>query len=1493
MSLINPAGLWLLAAIPGLLALYFLRLRRPVRQVSSTQFWRTDRSERDANSFFRRWRPTRQLWLQLLALVAVAVALARPAILEPRGGGARVILVLDRGVTMQATDVAPSRFERARADALARVDALAAGQEAMVIGAGPRTRVAAHFTDDKGVLRKAVGGLTPADAPADLANALRVAVAHAEPLGAADLVLFTDRAWPDLVDPRLAAALRGLKGRVRLSLVEPAGARAGVNVGITAMEVRARYDQPSMHELFVALANTSDREATFTLAIRQDGALIHAEAVQLAPKVKRSFVIPVEAGGGGRLEARLDLPDDLAVDNVAYAVVPAPVRLEVALVTRGNAFLEKAIAADPRLRLSVVSPDDYPGPAAFDVVVFDEWVPERLPAGRYLFVNAAPPSLVQRLGTVEGPTVLEWERTHPVLRHVDLSQVLIREALKVRPLTGARTLVESSLTPLVLAYDGDGVRWVFLGFDVRKSDFPLRIGFPLFVSNAARWLQPTAGDLGGGQAKAGRPLALPLPKGAAEVTLTGPDGTRRTLEVVDGALRLPPLERVGLYTYQVRGRRPDGAAAGWSRESRFAVNLADAAAADISPRGRLPVGTDELTALGASETPPGPVRQEVWHWALALALAAILLDSWLEWRRCRGRPVWTSAALRAAAVVLIALALAGVQAPLPDDRLNVLFLVDESQSVAPVVRERGLAFVREQVARMRPDDSAGVIGFGGVARPRVPLEARPAIGPWPAEDVDPGATDIEAAVRLGLATFPASGARRLVLLSDGNETRGHVVEGARLAREEGADLLVLPLAPPGADEVLVESVVVPPEVKAGESFDVKVLLRSRRPGKGRLSLSRNGQYLGSRMVRYDAGPTLLAFGQTLEAEGFHVYTARLDPAQDEIEANNAAVGVTAVHGRPAVLLVERDVEQAHHLERALERQGIDVDVVAPGKLPPLRGGARRYDGLVLSNVSALKLSGEQMEEIRAFVRDDGGGLVMLGGDESFGLGGYYRTPVEEALPVSMESRQKVDMPNLSVVIVIDKSMSMDIRKAGEPSKLDLAKMAAQYAVELMDARDEVGVLTFDESFEWAVPLGRLGSKDQVLRDIGAIKTGGATEMYPAMREAFAKLREGRGALKHMILLTDGQSTAGEFASLAREIAARRITVSAVAIGKDAAVSLMRDIAFEGGGRFYFVEEATEVPRIFTRETQLATKNVLMEQPFRPLLTNPAHEVTQGIDWRKVPPLGGYVATTAKPTADVLLATPHQDPLLAVWRFGLGRAAAFTSDVKAKWGFFWLSWPEFPKVAAQMVRWTLRTQKPRSLVASVDVDGGRGTIRIDAVDPAGRLIDFADIQAGVVSPDKELSVVAVEQTAPGRYEAQFDARQTGAYLIGIDPTGGTRAAAGRPSTSGSAGPGVRGRVGAAASDGPESQIASVVVPYSPELRELGPNEPLLAAAARIAGGRVLGEPWGAIDVFGLDRKASTRPVEVWWAAAGLGLFLFLLGVTLERIGAVRLRRRAGR
>src|SRR6266700_1935651 len=338
-------------------------------------------------------------------------------------------------------------------------------------------------------------------------------------------------------------------------------------------------------------------------------------------------------------------------------------------------------------------------------------------------------------------------------------------------------------------------------------------------------------------------------------------------------------------------------------------------------------------------------------------------------------------------------------------------------------------------------------------------------------------------------------------------------------------------------------------------------------------------------------------------------------------------------------------------------------------------GLQKYDGVVLSNVSSLKLSKPQMALIRDYVRDQGGGLMMIGGEESFGLGGYYRTPIEEALPVTMEVKQKVEIPSLAVVLSVDRSGSMAMATGDEKiTKLDLAKEAAHLVVDLLDDRNEVGVQSWDTEFIWDVPMRMAKDKNAIHHAIATIKAGGGTDGYPALKETYAQLFERPALLKHFIFLSDGQMTRGDFAGLLRRMGKDKITVSSVAIGKDADVQLMIDIAKWGRGRFYYTEDDSTIPRIFTLETQLASKASLVEQPFKAVVASPAHEAIQEIDWKEAPPLGGYVATSMKSNADLVLMTHQEDPLLATWRYGLGRSVAFTSDAKAKWGVLWVRWP---------------------------------------------------------------------------------------------------------------------------------------------------------------------------------------------------------------------------
>jgi Ca-activated chloride channel family protein len=658
--------------------------------------------------------------------------------------------------------------------------------------------------------------------------------------------------------------------------------------------------------------------------------------------------------------------------------------------------------------------------------------------------------------------------------------------------------------------------------------------------------------------------------------------------------------------------------------------------------------------------------------------------------------------------------------------------------------------------------------------------------------------------------------------------------------------------------------VLPTEVKFGEPFQAKVVAWSQSDTQGRLSLFRNGEFLGSQVVRLSAGKNVYTYKQSLEQSGIHVYQASIDVEGDTIEDNNRAVGTVVVRGRPLVLLAEKDRAQAQTLSAVLRAQHVDVEVVEADRIPKELAGLQKYDGVILSNVSSLKMTKKQMENIRDYVRDQGGGLIMLGGEESFGLGGYYRTPVEEALPVTMEVKQKLEIPSLAVVLSIDRSGSMAMTTDSKVTKLDIAKEASHLVVDLLDERNEVGVMSWDTEFIWDSPVRSAKDKQAIHNAIATIKAGGGTDGYPALKESYQVLFERPALLKHVIFLSDGQMTRGDFAGLIRRMSKDKITVSSVAIGKDADAQLMFDIAKWGRGRFYYTEDDSTIPRIFTLETQLASKASLIEQPFKPTVGSPAHEAIQDIDWKEAPPLGGYVATSLKGTADMVLMTHQEDPLLATWRYGLGRSAAFTSDAKAKWAVLWMRWSGFNKFWSQLVRWTLRTGTRSDTVATVQRNDETGEVLVDAVDPKGEFINFLDSQVGVVAPNKQRTVIELEQVGPGRYRGRFPADREGVYLVGMAQRRGEQ------------------MVG--------SQLAGLVVPYSQEFKELGVDEVLLRELSELTGGGMLAQPR---DAFLQARRRSRLTLDLWPWLVGLVAVMLIPEIALRRVGPGLLGRLAER
>jgi Ca-activated chloride channel homolog len=1444
-TLLSPWALLLLGLALPLVLLYFLKVRRQQRRVSSVLLWTPALRDPQASALFQRLQLDPLLILQLLALGLLALALARPSLTLQGKGTDRLVLVMDVSASMKATDARPTRFAEAQRAAHQLITAASRGTEVMVIEAGSHPVIRVPFTRDVERAHSAVSAMEARDLPNHLSEALRTALAlmpagdrrvtvHVLTDGAVDPAQV--REFPD---PRIRWTSVGVGGR---------------NVGITQFALRKSYYGIAEHEAFLSLTNFSTERLSFPLVVAIDGKTVSEQTITLGPQVKRNVIVPFTHQGGGRIRVEARVEDDLEADNVVDGVIPAPRKLKVLLVSPGNLFMEKALKSDPQVTLETKAPGDYAGGmAASDVVVLDSVSPPKVGPGRFILVNAVPGDVpIEPLGAMEQPVILDWDRAHPIMRFVDLSKVGVEEALRVRPLAAGRTLLESVGGPLIYLVEEPQRKAVFVGFDLFKTDLPLRVAFPLILSNSLRWLQPVSLEGADLMVTAGAPFLLPVEHGIDEATVHHPDGATTQAEITRGALSFTQTDRVGVYTLTTG-----------SREVPFAVNLLNARESNTQPQP-LPVAPPRAEGAGG-DLYADP--RELWRPLLILAIITLVLEGLLYGRRQTAgwrtvpRPVdrW-ALGVRAASLAVCLWALAGPQVARWVDRQNVFFLLDMSDSVSLAARETGTRYARAALESMKPDDRAGLIVFTRDPVVAEPLRPKAVFGRPPAPPAT-NATNLESAIQLALSSVPPGEANRIVLLSDGRETAGTVVGAAQAAKEAGVPIYYSPLGLTFAQEVAIEQLLLPTEVKFGEPFYAKVVVTSVKETAGRLSLYRNGEFLGSQVVRLNPGKNVLTYKQALEQAGVHVYQALVEVEGDVIEENNRAIGLTVVRGRPQVLLVDKDPSQAANLASALRSQHIEVKVAGTDGLPTTMAALEKYDGLILSNVSSLKMTKTQMTLVRDYVRDQGGGLVMIGGEEAFGLGGLYRTPLEEALPVTMEVRQKIEIPSLAVMLVIDRSgsMAMGMKDNDKVSRLDVAKEAAHLVVDLLDERNEVGVLSFDTEFVWHVPLQPAQDKRAIHREIAAIKPGGGTDGYPAVREAYRALYDRDALLKHLIFLTDGEMPLSNFPSLIPKMAKDKITVSSVAIGSEAELRFLANVARWGRGRFYFTEETTTVPRIFTLETQLASKATLVEQPFRAIATNQYHETIQNLDWSKAPPLGGYVATTIKPTAEQVLMTHQEDPLLVAWRYGLGRSVAFTSDAKAKWGILWLRWRDFNTFWSQVVRWTLRTETRHDTTVTVDRRDERGLVTVDAIDAKGQFINFLEAQAGVVNPDKSQHVLELEQVAPGRYRGEFPAGAEGVYLTGLSYR-------------------QEGRLVGSA-------ISGTVVPYAEEYRKLGVDEILLRDIAELTGGGPLAEPK---EAFTMHRRRSRVPWDLWPWLVGLVAGLFVPEIALRRLGPMLAR-----
>ncbi len=803
-------------------------------------------------------------------------------------------------------------------------------------------------------------------------------------------------------------------------------------------------------------------------------------------------------------------------------------------------------------------------------------------------------------------------------------------------------------------------------------------------------------------------------------------------------------------------------------------------------------------------------------------------------------------ALRAVLLALVIVALAGPAIVRRSDHLAVIFLVDASDSVGVEGQAAARDFIRRSLAQMPKGDVAGIVVFGDNALVERAIGDDPELRDLLSRPAT-GYTDLAGAVRLGLALFPEAHAKRLVLLSDGQENKGDLTAAANAAASSGAEISTVTLSRPAGDEALVGEVRAPARAREGERIDVQVTVESTREQAARLRLFADGNLVGERDVQLRAGRNGFQFTIGQAAAGFHTYRAQIVAPVDTFGQNNAGSAYTDVKGRPQVLVLEGQANEAANVAAALKANGFLADVLPADRAPATLAEYVPYDAVVLVNAPAESL-GPRMGVVQSYVRDLGRGLIVIGGERAYGPGGYAGTPLEETLPVRMELRNGVINPPVSLVFVIDKSGSMGGAGGAGVSKLDLAKEAAFRAIKLLQPQDEVGIVAFDDAAYWVADRKPLGDQPDITGRLGSIQLGGGTNIYAGLDEAVKSQLKSTGKVRHIILVTDGNS-ANQFDQLIPQMGANGITLTVVGVGSDAAPYLPQ-LATDGGGRYYFASDPAQLPEILVKETRLALRSYFIEGDIVPRFGAPS-PIVEGLDG--VPRLRGYVGATAKPTAATPLVSDEGDPLLAQWQYGLGRVVAWTSDAKGQWAVDWLPWPEFAPFWSRAVGWTVAAP-PQDLQVNTHFEGDRALVTVDALAPGGGYRNGLQVAGTVVGPDGARQEVTLRQTAPGRYEADLGPLAEGSHLLGIV----ARDAEGRPQAATTGG---------------------IVVPYSPEYALPRGDRAALARARELTGGTELTDP---AQTFAHTLPPVRQLRDVWAPLLLLAILLLPFDIALRRL-----------
>ena len=1321
----------MLVGVPVIIILYLMKPKGTRKVVPSLLLWKNAERNDQSMTFSKKLINNILMILEILTLIFLVLAAMSPAIKRGMTGSTKsTILVIDTSGSMQfQNEDGKTRLEEAILDAKDFVET--SSGDISIITCDSNIEVLANGSKDKQKLKRLLSGIAASDTAGDISKASGII----ESLEKEDIIVFTDGNG--------AAGLEEMAAGMSMDI--KVYGEAVQNVGLTQMSMKK--NDSGHYDVAIGYQNKGEESRNFDISLYDsDDKLIDVRSVEVEGNQFGTVLMMDRAVEGDFVKAEISglSEDGLLRDNTAFAVKTDTTEKPMYLVGVGNTYFEKAytaVTADTVIK--VTSDSDITEAGA--VAIYD----------RADLQNKNLPRLVQGYkpeGAETIPGAIVTVRTGNLIADMTdytfgASNLSVLECPDwAEPLMIVK---DSNGEEKIIAYYGEenGVRQVVLGFDIRDSEYPLLAEFPIFVADSITYLTDES-------------LVQSKYIQAGEMLDLSPS--------VSSAMK---LETVDNGSFSGKAKAKEGGSADTNHSGLCKLTDTDANNQIkeeyfvVRYPGTEADGTVETESMSYITDAEYGVRfGSIKRVCLVIALLILILD-WIIFIRRRVRVRKPELIWRIALTLMILLSVIGIHLPGRKNKMTTIFVVDMSDSnIASLSEEE--SYLRSTISKMPKGDSFGIVTFGRSATTEqfVSDEAE-YLGI--ATNPDGSATDIEGAVEYAISLIPDSRLGRVVILSDGKETVGDIGKTADKLKENDVEICAMLYEMEQSQDVYLQNVDMPDKMAAGDAYNIKATVYSTYECDASLKLFNGSEVIDQMDVHLTKGENTFIMKEVAGDEAIEERHLEVEAQGDTVIENNSMVVAALVEAPQKILIVSGLSEDSSGLEHMMGSLNKDTTVVSAVNAPDNISGLLKYKTIILDDCYISDLPEGFLNAIQSYVKDYGGGLICTGGKESYAPGGYTDTVLEEVLPVDMMPKGVEEAPSLAMVMVIDCSGSMDSAgydpNTGQTvgrSKIDVAVDAAIEAVKNLNRNDYVGVVTFSDNYEWRQKIVPAEDKDAIIEQIEGIGIMGGTVIKPAVDAAAKGVSGVDAGVKHILLLTDGEGETKDFDDVIEYINDNGITMSTIAVGSDSDTKLLEELAEDCGGRYYYSDSSSDVPKIFAEEVYLSGTTYYKNGDFALSLKN--NELVSGLYSEGIPNITGYIAATTKSGAREVITTSEDDPLMSAWQYGLGHSIAWTTNASGEWNAALAQQDDYLEMWNKMLSYACMQSDIGQ--DSVSVTKRRGKVEINYV--ASDYSEDTEVIGVYTSPTGETEELVLEPGDPGCYTASFQPTEMGVYSINI-------------------------------------------------------------------------------------------------------------------------------